>query len=95
MSIQGPYFRKLVATYAAKLMVPKGAGIGEALESIRKPGNLLAVTRTAMNWCDMAILAVQAAPGGKAFGDKEAIAKHLLEEIEKREEQQRLERSKK
>jgi hypothetical protein len=83
MKTQGPNVKRLIVHRMSQLMVPPGAGIGDALAAMVKPGNISAVAREATAWVEAALAAVRSAPGNP-YADDEEIAGAILAGIERK-----------
>jgi hypothetical protein len=79
--MQGPNVKRLIVYRMSQLMVPPGGDIADAIEAIRKPGNIGAVAREATAWVERAIALVKTAPDNP-YPDDESIAGALFAEIE-------------
>jgi hypothetical protein len=71
--MQGPNVKRLIVYRMSHLMVPPGGGIADAIEAIRKPGNIGAVAANATRFVEAALAAVRVLPDNP-YADDEAIA---------------------
>lgn len=88
----GTYVKRLVCEYAAVLAVPPGGGMEAAIRTMTTPGKLQANLREAAEWVKTKLAEVKAAPDNTFGDDDEAIAKHILDKIQVRKNEQKLKR---
>lgn len=86
---RGPYFMELVHRRVARDAIPDGGGVGAGIDFLLNPERIRETTRAAFEFVQEAVDAVRAAPDNPYGDDEEAIAKHIVEEIEKRWEQKK------
>ena len=82
--IQGPNIKKLIIHKMSMIAVPKGAGIGDALNFMTKPGAIGNAAKEATEWIENALKAIRLADDPNPWRDAtdEEIAGHLLREID-------------
>ena len=73
----------------ARDAIPDGGGVAAGIDFLLNPERIRETTRAAFEFVQEAIDAVRAAPDNPYGDDEEAIAKHIVEEIEKRWEQKK------
>ncbi len=80
---QTPNIQKLITHKMALIMCPADAGIGAALNSLAKAGNIGAVCREATAWVESVIALVKTAPDNPYQSDDE-IAGAILKVLQER-----------
>lgn len=86
--MQGPYVKKLIARRIATLVIPKGGSITDALDFLMDKDKILATTRKATQEIEASIKLVKQSSDNPYGDDDEAIAKALLDGLEKRAKKQ-------
>lgn len=79
----GPNMKRLLAAFAARISVPPGGGMADAIAVLTTPGRLQEVTREALKQADIAVAAMRAAPDNPYGDDEETIAGALMEAVDK------------
>jgi len=81
---QGPQVKKLICSRLAQMAIPPGGGVADGVLFLSNKKKLQNAAREATEWVFEAIDAVRNAPGGEAYGDDEAIAKTINDQIDNR-----------
>lgn len=79
--MQGPNVKKLIVRKMSMLMVPKGAGLQDVMQSLTSPGNIGEAAKQATEWVESAIAAVKTAPDNPYGREDEAIAGEILRRL--------------
>ncbi len=81
----GPNVKRLIATCGANIAIPPGGGFAAGVNAITS-GSLGSIMKEAMEWTFQALDVFKTAPDNPFGDDDEAIAGHILAELEKHKE---------
>lgn len=80
---QGPYTKKLIITKMSQLAIPKDGSFNDGLAFLSDPEKIISTCKAATEWAFFAIDLVKTAPDNPYGDDDEAIAKAIMDKVEK------------